>query len=90
MENAMEFIGAIEDDVFDGAVPLYNIRDCIICMEPFQDGEAIQRIPNCQHAFHSGCLRKWFTSKSQEDEQRCPQCNIVLKTESMKAAKLAN
>ena len=50
----------------------------------------VQRIPTCKHCFHPDCLRKWFTSKTQEDEQRCPQCNQVLKSFEMKAAKEKN
>ena len=48
------------------------------------------RIPTCKHFFHPICLKKWFESKAQEDEQRCPQCNSVLKTEAMRRAKAEN
>lgn len=54
------------------------------------DGQMMQRVPTCKHMFHPNCLKEWFTSKAQADEQRCPQCNQVLKTTEMKAAKAKN
>jgi hypothetical protein len=36
----------------------YN--ECVICYKEFEKGEALCRIPNCEHVFHESCLRKWF------------------------------
>ena len=68
----------------------YDQEDCVICMEAFKEGKKVKRIPNCRHFFHSDCIMKWFESKCQEDEQRCPSCNIVLKTSEMRKAKEKN
>jgi len=64
MANAMEFIDSIETIKFDQGAMQYDIRDCIICMEPLENGMEVQRIPTCKHCFHPDCLRKWFTSKT--------------------------
>ena len=38
----------------------FKYFDCSICLREFEDGEKLQRIPNCEHVFHEACLRKWF------------------------------
>ena len=68
MANAMEFINSIENITFDNGAMQYDIRDCIICMESLENGTDVNRVPTCKHIFHPECLRKWFTSKTQEDE----------------------
>lgn len=46
--------------------PVYYFRanakhfDCSICLREFEQGEPLQRVPNCGHMFHEACLRKWF------------------------------
>jgi len=90
-ENANEFLAALEDVVMDSkSGQQFEIADCVICLDPMIDGQMMQRVPTCKHMFHPGCLKEWFTSKAQADEQRCPQCNQVLKTTEMKAAKAKN
>ena len=56
--------------------------ECIICMQSYEQGEHIQRLP-CLHAFHLECSRPWFSSQ-QEGRNRgsrggmggpsCPVC----------------
>lgn len=57
-----------DDDAFE---------HCVICEEPFADGECLRVLP-CQHLFHCGCIDKW---PSEEDASRdqsiifgCPTC----------------
>ena len=90
-EDAMrDFLNQIEEYDYTKATNEFDMIDCVICMEPFREGAKIKRIPNCRHFFHPECIAQWFESKSQEDEQRCPQCNIVLKTSEMRVAKAKN
>lgn len=48
--------------------------DCSICLKEFEEGEPLQKVPNCSHIFHEACLRKWFVQA-----QICPMCrgNII-------------
>lgn len=66
-----EFLNALEESTFT-----YNnefgTNDCVVCLENFLEGHAIKRIPTCRHFFHPHCCAKWFESKIDEDEQRCP------------------
>ena len=39
---------------------LDKYHDCAICLKEFDDGEYLQKIPNCDHLFHEDCLRNWF------------------------------
>lgn len=83
-QNAREFIEQLEELHYTTntkVLKFAEISDCVICIDPFLDHQKILRIPTCKHFFHPDCLKKWFESKAQEEEQRCPQCNTVLKTE---------
>lgn len=53
----------------------YDIKECVICIDEFTEGNKILRIPTCKHFFHYECGKKWFDSENQEDEQKCPMCN---------------
>ena len=93
LQNSREFIAQLEDLAYtkDKNILKYaEITECTICIDTFIEHQKILRIPTCKHFFHPDCLKKWFESKTQEEEQRCPQCNQELKTESMKAAKQQN
>ena len=45
---------------------------CTICLDPFLDGEMIQRLP-CTHYFHAACVGKWIKTK-----KTCPLCRLVV------------
>lgn len=53
--------------------------ECVICIEPFQVGEEVcwSRNPECDHAFHTKCLKPWLS-----EHVECPCCRkhyLVLK-----------
>ena len=43
-------------------------RDCIICVEAFEEGEEVVRLP-CAHGFHSACVERWLRLS-----KTCPTC----------------
>ena len=56
--------------------PDSTYENCVICQEPFQDGENLRVLP-CQHLFHCGCIDKWLLGETYPDErstQGCPMC----------------
>lgn len=53
-------------------------------MEPYAEGSTLKRVPTCGHLFHSHCTEKWFDSRNQENEQRCPMCNGKLDITELK------
>lgn len=57
-EVAETYMRLLEPVVFAKSQCKY--LDCSICLKEFDEGETLQRIPNCQHIFHEACLRKWF------------------------------
>jgi hypothetical protein len=71
-EVAETYMRLLEPVVFNKAT--FKYPDCSICLREFEEGEALKRIPNCQHVFHEACLRKWFVQA-----QICPTCcgNII-------------
>lgn len=47
-------------------------QHCPICLEAFEVGESVgwsKILPNCVHAFHTGCIQHWLLHKSG-----CPCC----------------
>ena len=89
-DNIQHFLAELEDIRFDLNNNEFDTKECVICMEEFVNGQKLKRIPICRHFFHPNCLEGWFKSKAQEDDQRCPQCNIELKTFKMKEARENN
>lgn len=72
-QNIKEFMKLLEETKYDkNSSNEFEINDCVICMDTFMHGDPLLRIPTCRHFFHVHCTNKWFESKNQEDEQRCP------------------
>ena len=81
---ALESLKYTEEQAQDNE---FDLKECIICMEEFRLGEAILRIPLCRHFFHQQCAKKWFESKNQAREKKCPLCNKPLDIEEIKSMK---
>ena len=47
---------------------------CSICLDEFEDGEAVRQILPCGHLFHADCIRPWLTQRSGN----CPLVSEVL------------
>ena len=62
----------------------FCLAECAICMEIFQIGEIVLRIPLCKHFFHPECCQRWFESKAQIIERKCPLCNKILDIEEIR------
>ena len=80
------FLDSLEDAKYNPKND-FGITDCVVCLEKFVKDEDIKRIPTCKHFFHPKCCDNWFLLKEDETEQKCPQCNLVLKTKEMQALK---
>ncbi|MCO5580741.1 hypothetical protein L7F22_034611 [Adiantum nelumboides] len=48
--------------------------NCVVCMEPLQDGQRVRRLRACRHTFHVSCIDGWFTNRSFS----CPYCCIPM------------
>lgn len=67
-KNALVFYESIEKIKMDSKNQQFDITDCVICLDPLEDGSMVCRIPTCKHIFHQHCSKTWFESKAQEDE----------------------
>ncbi|XP_020595236.1 RING-H2 finger protein ATL2-like [Phalaenopsis equestris] len=47
--------------------------DCAVCLNEFEDGQKIRKLPVCGHSFHIDCIDMWFSSHSN-----CPLCRAVV------------
>merc|ERR1712194_619588 len=46
---------------------------CVVCLVEFQAGDDLEKLPHCEHLFHSGCIRRWLERTSS-----CPICRRTL------------
>ncbi|KAL7308110.1 hypothetical protein PS15m_012004 [Mucor circinelloides] len=46
-------------------------EECIICLESYQEGDTIRRLP-CKHEFHSTCVDTWLITR----KKYCPICKF--------------
>lgn len=46
-----------------------TVDKCGICLRQFKEHDMGARSVICRHAFHEGCLRRWFTHS-----RTCPLC----------------
>mmetsp|Transcript_24390 Transcript_24390/g.51957 ORF Transcript_24390/g.51957 Transcript_24390/m.51957 type:complete len:184 (+) Transcript_24390:99-650(+) len=47
----------------------HDMVECELCLEDYQEGEELLRLP-CVHAFHSKCVLPWL-----QKSYTCPVCN---------------
>ena len=38
----------------------FEVKDCVVCMEAFKEGEKLLQIPSCRHFFHKECILGWL------------------------------
>mmetsp|Transcript_16041 Transcript_16041/g.35253 ORF Transcript_16041/g.35253 Transcript_16041/m.35253 type:complete len:256 (-) Transcript_16041:216-983(-) len=70
-------------------LPILQLRDedlevnpeCCICLEEYETGEKVVRIPHCNHIFHRECCRDWLSRKCT-----CPYCRTDTDEQMKKAA----
>lgn len=53
----------------DGEITNHHDDDCIICFQPLLDGHRVGVLPNCDHVFHTDCLKTWCRQRNA-----CPLC----------------
>ena len=49
---------------------------CVICLEPFREGDRLRVLP-CNHSFHVGCIDRWLSGTHSHNEcftAGCPTC----------------
>ncbi|KAJ3688691.1 hypothetical protein LUZ61_017855 [Rhynchospora tenuis] len=49
------------------------MKDCVVCLENFKDGEKCKILPNCGHSFHKTCIDYWLLMNAN-----CPVCRSSL------------
>ncbi|CAI2384847.1 unnamed protein product [Moneuplotes crassus] len=58
-------------------VDAFSIGNCIVCLKDFQDEAKVRVISECNHMFHSDCLKQVLLSSYKGDKAyKCPLCNI--------------
>ena len=63
-------IRALEKVMFQGGPN--SIQECTICMEEFQIGSKVTRMP-CSHVYHENCIFKWLKTSHV-----CPLCRYPM------------
>ena len=52
-----------------------NAEECAICLTELAQGERVQRMASCTHAFHQQCIARWLERNSR---RTCPICRSVV------------
>ncbi|KAL4385119.1 hypothetical protein GQ457_15G012780 [Hibiscus cannabinus] len=47
--------------------------ECSVCLNEFQEDEALRLLPKCSHAFHIPCIDNWLRSHTN-----CPMCRAPI------------
>ena len=55
----------------------YGQNSCVVCLEDFEPDSSIHVTNECQHAFHTSCLKEWYQSIDPTKDLACPHCNTV-------------
>lgn len=55
---------------------------CSICIDDFEAGEKLTKLPRCSHLFHRECLKPWL----MERQGCCPLCKTAVIEESVTPA----
>ncbi|MCO5587532.1 hypothetical protein L7F22_041482 [Adiantum nelumboides] len=77
--SSAEIEAAVPASVYPKRTRPFN---CVICMEPLQDGQRVRRLRACRHTFHVSCIDGWFTNRSFS----CPNCWISISDAEAAAA----
>ncbi|TVU48982.1 hypothetical protein EJB05_00271, partial [Eragrostis curvula] len=51
------------------ASPAGDTARCAVCQADYADGDELRMLPDCQHAFHRGCVDQWLRRRPT-----CPVC----------------
>ncbi|KAL9684459.1 hypothetical protein QQ045_021897 [Rhodiola kirilowii] len=66
-------LGAVTVQKYRKGEALFREMECAVCLNEFQDGEALRILPNCKHAFHMCCVDVWLGSNIS-----CPMCRASI------------
>ncbi|KAL1209955.1 RING-H2 finger protein ATL33 [Cardamine amara subsp. amara] len=56
-------------------------NDCSVCLSVLADGQEIQQLNACEHAFHVSCIEMWL-----KDHPNCPICRADVSVKQNEAA----
>lgn len=77
-QDARQYVAGETKEEEKGGQLISDIDEdtCVICLEHFVDGDRLRVLP-CEHLFHVGCIDKWLSGSSSEEEcftHGCPTC----------------
>jgi hypothetical protein len=54
---------------------MFNMTNCVICLDDFVPGSKVRQMPFCEHIFHSKCIEEVLRVSHRIRKYRCPLCN---------------
>lgn len=49
---------------------------CALCLQNYERGDEVTRLPGCGHEFHTACVTRWLAEAQRGKKRRCPLCNL--------------
>lgn len=74
--NRSKTLYPINDDDESSETTTNSDDVCVICLEPFKEGDRLRALP-CDHSFHVGCIDRWLSGSHSYNEcftAGCPTC----------------
>ncbi|XP_010030789.2 RING-H2 finger protein ATL64-like [Eucalyptus grandis] len=73
IERLQRWVEAVAPQVvvveYHGDARKFDIDECPICLEVFEEGEQCGMFKTCGHGYHQSCIKEWLSKHS-----RCPLC----------------
>ena len=58
-------------------------KEWLICLNLFEDLENVHILNDCQHMFHSECLKNWYLMLTTSTSLACPKWGVDATDRSM-------
>jgi hypothetical protein len=71
-------LNAMREFDYENKSNIFNITNCVICLDDFIPGVKVKQMTFCDHIFHSKCIVEVLRVSHRIRKYKCPLCNTDL------------
>jgi hypothetical protein len=71
-------LSAMREFDFENKCNMFDITNCVICLDDFIPGVKVKQMTFCDHIFHSNCIEEVLRVSHRLRKYKCPLCNTDL------------